>query len=107
MKHNFQFVWGYSVWNCLGALLIRCSIGKERLPLIEHPLLTHIGRISYGIYIFHYPVAVLRIEFFDAAAWSVTGLFLFLVSLAVTIMLAWVSYFYFERKFLELKAKLA
>lgn len=53
-----QWLWGYSVINALSALLIGLVVhaGFSR-KLFEQAWLVQLGRISYGVYILHFPLA--------------------------------------------------
>jgi len=50
-------IWGYSMFNILWAILISAVAQRQCFPaLFENRLLSHIGKVSYGMYIFHMPV---------------------------------------------------
>lgn len=59
MLSNFQYVWGYSLLNILfGFLIWNIVNGKNPFFILSNSFLIYIGKISYGIYIFHVPVLV-------------------------------------------------
>ncbi len=73
------------------------------------PLLLYVGRVSYGLYIFHVPVLELlhqALEPWGLNFWQ-KHVFLVAVGLAVATILAHLSYSYFERRILVLKDKFA
>lgn len=69
---------------------------------LEHHLFKYLGKISYGLYMYH-PVAIVLIML--AAKWTglVTDIFIYPASILLTIVLAGLSYRYFESIFLKLK----
>lgn len=67
--------------------------------LLAHPLLTWMGLISYGIFLWQFPVMILLLDHTDIANLSPRTAFpiLTLATLAVTIALATLSYYGLER----------
>jgi peptidoglycan/LPS O-acetylase OafA/YrhL len=105
MPNSFQFVWGYTLLNYFFAILIY-GVAREGwfVRLLEiHPA-RYLGKISYGMYVYHFPIiwfvarmADLGIK--DPILKPLTAL----VSLAATIGLASLSYAFLERPILNLK----
>lgn len=93
------YVAGSPLALCLAYLLLAIAcclfiIGMQQLPT-WHPI-TYLGRISYGLYVFHIPAIAL--------VGSKFGKFVSpFVSLAVTVALAALSYATFEKPLLQLK----
>ena len=79
---------GISLSELAAAALI---IGAVRHPgSLAHPVLAGLGRLSYGMYLWHYPVMrAVR----DDWHWAET----FLVGTALSILLAWISHVTIER----------
>jgi len=88
---------------------------------LSHPWVLHVGRVSYGIYIFHVPLGLYLTDVFVAPIWykvdfAALGRFQFVqhylwvvllpVYSALSIALATVSNRYLERPILSLKDKL-
>ena len=71
-------------------------------PKAEHPVLSYLGKISFGLYMYHSPVAdaLWQIPFFQQHHLLKTGLLLLL-----TIGVAALSYELFERQLLKLKRR--
>jgi peptidoglycan/LPS O-acetylase OafA/YrhL len=88
-------------------LILRSSIGHQWLP-DKFPILPFIGRISFGIYIYHPLVMFLILSAFqyflpnwhDVLYLKVMAYFLVIFASA---LLAWVSFRFFERPFIRLK----
>jgi peptidoglycan/LPS O-acetylase OafA/YrhL len=92
----------------VGIIIINISFNPGTILSLENRVLHYIGKISYGIYAFHVPVIfiwracvpvslVSRIPFHDYS--------LPFILLGITLLVAHVSYFYFESRFLHLKDK--
>jgi peptidoglycan/LPS O-acetylase OafA/YrhL len=99
----------------VGLLLIVDGLLKSANPGIEKVLAgrmgRYLGKISYGLYIYHFGV-IETVEklFAKANLKAITGtaycsLVAFVLSLCMTIVIAALSYELFERRFLMLKAR--
>lgn len=69
----------------------------------------YIGRISYGLYIFHWPVMLVMAQFspFKEYGYWINHVYLFFAGFAVCFFVAGLSYAYFEKPVLKLKDKYA
>jgi peptidoglycan/LPS O-acetylase OafA/YrhL len=69
--------------------------------------LTDLGKYSYGIYVYHYPVIVIAKMLFGTSAWfghdNLRGLLFSFGAVVIAICVAVVSYELFEKRFLRLK----
>jgi peptidoglycan/LPS O-acetylase OafA/YrhL len=100
MKDSYKFVWGYSLFNYFFALIIfRISIGRFLPRLVGNPVMRYLGKISYGLYVYHFPLIWLvkyQIKLFPGP-WQ--NLFI----AAVLIGVSAASYELYEKHFLRLK----
>lgn len=104
MRFLHQYVWGYTLLNLTSAGLILCLIENCLLPSVfQHPAAVYLGTISYGIYVWHLPLVQILFDLWPADYHSLSGFARFLALFALTLLLASVSYFYFERFFLRMK----
>ncbi len=78
---------------------------------LSHKFLNYLGQISYGIYMFHVIALncvvffMLKIEELKIFNDTITILLIYILTFAITILLAHLSYTYFETYFLKLKTK--
>ena len=109
MPDAYQYLWGYTLVSYWFMLLIYC-VAREGLflPFLEWAPLRYLGKISYGLYIYHFPIIWLVSQVVELnltgrlAAASIAP-----VSLIISIIAASASYFFVEKPFLSLKERLA
>ena len=96
------FGFGLAALGCCFLLLALLGLEKTQLPRSA----IYLGRISYGLYVFHLPVLHLLSHnisihrfIFKGENWFFNGL----VGLGLTIVVASISYRFFEAPFLRLK----
>jgi peptidoglycan/LPS O-acetylase OafA/YrhL len=104
---------GYSTFGMMFGLLVYEAVSRETRLInfvFDIQLLKFFGRISYGLYIFHWPVYLLAnaylLAFFKEhmrplmAQVSVS-----LLAVAIAVAISWLSFRYFESYFLKLKQR--
>ena len=102
MDDSYKWIWGYTVINFVSAVLIATVSQKKLFPsFFGNKQLNYIGKISYGMYIFHYPIILLFLarEFPGNLPVPVK----IISALILTILVSGISYQFFEKKFLVLK----
>jgi peptidoglycan/LPS O-acetylase OafA/YrhL len=97
------------------ALLMACvmllaTFKKESIINFSAGWLEYLGKISYGIYLFHIFAIVLAIKLFtNMFKLQLTSFFELLLLAAMTMVISvlfgWLSYSFFEKKFLKLKKR--
>ena len=94
-------------WGCMfGVVIVNVATNPKSLIRLDHPVLDYLGKISYGIYVYHsFAVggALLMLRSLNGGAGIAFNLTYYLASIAITIALAAVSYRFFESRFLRLK----
>jgi peptidoglycan/LPS O-acetylase OafA/YrhL len=93
-------LWGFSLLSVMSALLIQCLAEGRLAPgFFDLRVLRYLGTITYGIYVFHFPIQ-----------WGIDHLMpqqpvlvRLLLEFAVTVALAAASFHLWERPFLVLK----
>lgn len=93
-------------------LILNLAANKNTLISFEFRPLNYLGKISYGLYMYHNFVLTVILKFIMAYGLldvgSITGGIIYqLVSIALTIALSALSYEYFEKWFLGIKTRFA
>lgn len=92
-----KFIWGYSLLSLFFAFVLVQVRDERFMPLLfNNPWLHYLGKISYGLYVFHFPIIWVASRF-------VLGPKLVLVSLVLTVIVSALSYELFEKKITALK----
>lgn len=87
-------------------LLLFHLICQKPWPLVfDNVAMKYIGKISFGIYVYHPLVIGTLIFILRKCQFSIAWIFYYLLVIGVTLIVASMSYEYFENKFLKLKAK--
>ncbi|MBT8287191.1 MAG: acyltransferase [Flavobacteriaceae bacterium] len=108
----FENLWVQNGFLCLLFSLFIHTISYNNYKIaIENKLLNYLGTISYGIYMYHV-IALnaivflfLKIEKFELFGDRITTILINILTFALTILMAHISYKYFESYFLNLKSK--
>lgn len=93
------------VYACFFAVIIlNLAANKQTLIRLEHPVLHYLGKISFGIYMYHMIAIIIAFKVlqprFPGNNWL-----LYSTTLLLTIGLAAASYEWFERRFIKAKVK--
>ena len=123
LNNNFVFIpvtiitllmWGFNVvfvnftdevFAILFALLILGAIGSETIK-IDTNVSKFLGKISYGIYMYHWLIIILVMKFLPFQENALFyNLKLYFLVFGLTIFVSWFSFVFFEKKFLKLKIK--
>jgi len=98
----------YPIYSFLfGIIILNLSSNKLSLFNLKHRLFEELGKISYGLYVFHPFVLLLTDKYIKKFTFnSSIGLTLmFVISFGLTILLSYLSFRFFESPFLKLKHK--
>jgi peptidoglycan/LPS O-acetylase OafA/YrhL len=95
---------GYPVVAIGCTLIVVASLGS-RSRLASSPTLLYLGKISYGLYVYHLLAGWIASHLLNMASSAFRGGMRFLLALGITILLAAVSYRYLEAPFLTLKRR--
>jgi peptidoglycan/LPS O-acetylase OafA/YrhL len=105
LGNGYQFIWAHTLLNYFFAVLIYCVV-HERVfvRFLEMPWLRYLGKISYGMYVYHLALIWFVWKLADE---HIQGEMVYwiklVVSLSATILVATLSYYFLERPILNLK----
>jgi len=115
LSHFREYVWGYSLLDLLFATVVAAACSSNSLSgIFRWKWLTYLGKVSYGFYLFHYPVILMTAGLLGgvtplfgdsvlSAAWEkLTPSLGFVLSAGLTFLAAHFSYQLWERRFLKL-----
>lgn len=106
---GYKYLWGYSLINYFFALFIQAVVHEKLfVSFLNLPALNTMGKMSYGMYIFHYPIiwliTLLRPKYKSFFPYpDLETAFIFLIGLALTLLVASLSYRWFENPINNLK----
>lgn len=94
----------YEVYSFLfGIIILNLACNSVHEKRLENKKINYLGSISYGLYMYHsmvVPVAVIMGKKYDSS------LLVYCITFGCTILLAAISFEYFEKYFLKLKSRL-
>ncbi len=95
----------FEFYACLFAILIlNLSSNKNSIVRLENSVMDYLGRISYGIYMYHPVAIILSVRLLEAAD-VYSDLNLYLSTFILTIFIASLSYYFLEKRILRYKTK--
>lgn len=88
-------------------IILNLSTNKKYSQFLEKKVFSFLGKISYGIYMYHFVICTIVIKSFlilniPYNSWSQALIYILIISL--TILISWLSYEYLEKGFLRLKS---
>lgn len=103
--HFFGFLEVYALFFAFFVLNVSCN--PKTIVHLGHPVLDHLGKISYGLYIYHVAVIVVIINLFEiyAPGWRDAGYqaVLYVLSFIGSVAVATFSFNYIEKPLLAYK----
>jgi peptidoglycan/LPS O-acetylase OafA/YrhL len=95
----------YPFYACLFAIIIlNVATNPNNLISFENKSLNFLGKISYGLYMYHsVAIAVVLVTLKDTVLFN--DVTVFILSFMITVLIASISYFFFEEKFIKFKHK--
>jgi len=106
-REPLRMALGYSIVNIFWAVMISGIAGRQIAPrFFENRLLSHIGEVSYGMYLLHMPILVFSIFLLDGTVLAKPSPGYLLFNLLATYALASLLFHGFEKPILALKERL-
>jgi peptidoglycan/LPS O-acetylase OafA/YrhL len=105
---NVLFGFGYTLMGLFALLLINYVVGgadsKVKAIFFENQFIVYTGKISYGLYIFHYPIIhILEEKLYPQS--DIERVLLYVAGIILTYAISALSYKYFESPLLALKSR--
>ncbi|HUH97938.1 MAG TPA: acyltransferase [Anaerolineales bacterium] len=104
----YKEVWGYSLLNYLFAVLIVCVVRTKLFNSdLNGSVLRYLGKISYGLYVYHLFALAIVVSIFKKRAlpYPLSSAEVFWCALILTIVISSLSYHLLERPLLNLKTR--
>lgn len=99
----------YELYAVIFAILIlNLASNPKTIVNLEFKSLNYLGKISYGLYMYHNIVLVLCLKLVllvTTLAGAVGNVLYYTCSIGLSIVVAWLSYEYFEKRFIRAKIK--
>jgi peptidoglycan/LPS O-acetylase OafA/YrhL len=104
LQRYYQYAWGYTVLNVMGGLaVLACRDGNALGGWVEARPLRYLGRISYGVYVYHVPILALLVGRWPVGQVSPAGIAATLGYVSIVIAVSALSFELFEKQVLRLK----
>ncbi len=104
----YKEVWAYTLLNYLFAVLIYCVARTNFLTaVLEFAPLRYLGKISYGLYVYHYGIITILVAYFrrEDIEYSIRSPQMSIIAMTVTVVVATLSYYLLEKPLIDLKDK--
>ncbi|MBK6793555.1 MAG: acyltransferase [Anaerolineales bacterium] len=113
LSSAYKFIWGYSLLNYFFALLVH-AVHRTGLwvRFLDLPIMQYLGKISYGMYVYHYIVIwfIIQVQNKNREVLDLSINYgmarTYLLAFAVTALVASVSFRYLEKPINDLKDRL-
>ena len=88
-----------------GVIILNLATKDKTVLYLEHPVLDYLGKVSYGVYMYHVLCIVIAYKAIAAMAGSVNSWLLYGLSIALTIIVSAISFEMLENPFIKMKAR--
>lgn len=111
MENSGKYIWGYTLVNyCFALLLYKLKTRRFNTWLFENKVLVSLGKVSYGLYVYHY--GMIYLAHLAGDRWGLmqhplTRLLVDGAALLATIGVSYLSFYCLENKFIRLKDRIA
>lgn len=87
-----------------GIVILNLAVNEKLKTVLEWNVLNYLGKISYGIYMYHFMVLI-PVLVLASKIKTTNTLFIYSLTLIITVVISSISYYYFESVFLKRKTK--
>lgn len=102
MKNDYKYVWAFSIFSLLFAMILVNIREKVFLPFVfENGIVAYLGKISYGLYVYHFPLVYFMTHELSHLSFYLRAPIILLTTIAIAAL----SYHLLEKRFLEAKDK--
>jgi peptidoglycan/LPS O-acetylase OafA/YrhL len=88
-------------------IILNVAFNEKSLINLENKIFNFLGKISYGIYVYHVLVIYILGKLLQSNLYIINAVIrlpiIIIIVLCSTILIAWISYTYFEKPFLKFK----
>ncbi len=107
--HIFSIIDGELYAILFLVIIINVSTNPKTLVKLEHRVINWMGRISYGIYVYHTFAMIIGFSLFKRWLPASRGfeIIVYILVTAITLIMAHISFYYFESWFLRKKDRFA
>ena len=103
---NAQYVWGFTLLNIVAGLAVLCCRdGNAMGSWLEHRSLVYVGKISYGVYVFHVPIIELVSRWLPIDSGLLGRVASMVACCVLTLLIAVLSFELFEKPIMRWKGK--
>lgn len=105
LGNAYKFIWGYSLLSYFFAVTIYI-VARERMfvRFLDWKPMQYLGKISYGLYVYHFPIIWFAGRIRDAdVPESAAKILTALIAFVATLVIASASYYWMEKPLLNLK----
>jgi peptidoglycan/LPS O-acetylase OafA/YrhL len=101
----FQYLWAYTLLNYFFAVSLYCVVREGMLVrFLELRPLRYLGRISYGLYVYHFPIIWFALRIRDLGLQeSLIKPLVAVITFVATLTIASISYSFMEKPLINLK----
>lgn len=96
------------IYTILFALILFLFASYDNTINLEQKWLNSLGRISYGIYVYHWLIILGMFEIIHSLKIHniiYSNIIIYIGGILMTLIISYISFYYFERRFLNLKSK--
>jgi len=102
MRDGYKYVWGFSLFSILFAAILVNIRDKKFIPIVfENKLMAYLGKISYGLYVYHFPIVYFLGHELSALSFYLRAPILLILTIAISAL----SFHLLEIHFLKAKNK--